>query len=40
MEFNADNLDLKDLLKEADKNLYEEKKIKHALRDAKKQSTQ
>ena len=29
-EFNSENTDLKDLLKAADKNLYEEKKIKHA----------
>ena len=34
----AEANDLKDLLKEADKGLYEEKKIKHAQRDAKKNS--
>ena len=36
VEFDAEHTDLKDLLKEADKKLYEEKKIKHAQRDAKK----
>ena len=36
VEFNSNAADLKDLLKEADKYLYEEKKIKHAQRDAKK----
>ena len=38
IDFNAEANDLKDLLKEADKGLYEEKKIKHAQRDAKKNS--
>ncbi len=36
VEFNSKNTNLKELLKAADKNLYEEKKIKHALRDAVK----
>ena len=36
VEFNSTNNNLKELLKAADKNLYEEKKIKHALRDAVK----
>lgn len=34
IEFSPEKTDLKDLLKAADKNLYEEKKIKHAKRDA------
>lgn len=38
IDFNSEANDLKDLLKEADKGLYEEKKIKHAQRDAKKNS--
>ena len=38
IDFNAEANDLKDLLKEADKGLYEEKKIKHAQRDAQKQA--
>ena len=38
IEFNSETSDLKDLLKEADKNLYEEKKIKHAQRDANKKA--
>ena len=38
IDFNAETNDLKDLLKEADKGLYEEKKIKHAQRDAQKQA--
>ena len=36
VKFNSEKTDLKELLKEADKNLYEEKKIKHALKDAEK----
>lgn len=32
VEFNSEHTDLKDLLKEADKELYKEKKIKHAER--------
>ncbi len=33
-DFDSENTDLKDLLKEADKNLYEEKKIKHAKKNS------
>ena len=33
IEYNSEHNDLNALLKEADKNLYEEKKIKHAQRD-------
>lgn len=36
VEFDSKNSDLHELLKEADKNLYEEKKIKHAQRDGQK----
>lgn len=36
VDFNSETNDLKDLLKLADKGLYEEKKIKHAKRDAEK----
>lgn len=32
VEFNSEKNDLKDLLKEADKSLYEEKKVKHSMR--------
>ncbi len=35
VEFDSSTADLHKLLKEADKNLYEEKKIKHAMRDSK-----
>ena len=33
VEYSSDHNDLSELLKAADKNLYEEKKIKHAQRD-------
>ncbi|MCR4899623.1 MAG: GGDEF domain-containing protein [Treponema sp.] len=33
VEYSSNHNDLSELLKAADKNLYEEKKIKHAQRD-------
>jgi diguanylate cyclase (GGDEF)-like protein len=39
IEYTANHNDLNELLKEADKNLYKEKKIKHAQRDKDKAKT-